>query len=308
MAAAGVAGTLAADAEVRLLAPAKVNLGLEVLGRREDGYHELRTIFQTVSLHDRLVLRRRGRGVLVECAALPGLGAGNLAHRAAALFLERTRVRGGVTIDLDKRIPSGGGLGGGSSDAAAVLVGCCRLFGLRPPTPQLLEWAAELGSDVPFFIAGGSALGSGRGERVEGLGPWPGDPAVLLYLPPEGLSTAEVYRNLSPSALTPGRGALTILLALWTAGDLRRFGAALFNDLEGPAFALAPQLAAAKRALLEAGAAGSVLCGSGSSVVALFGSVAAAERARRRLRGRLPGRLLRTRFVRARSHWGVVKR
>ena len=298
----------ARGAEVRILAPAKINLGLAVLGRRADGYHELRTLFQAVSLCDTVSLRRARSGVRVRCAALADLGERNLAHRAADLFFEMTGISGGVRIELEKRIPAGGGLGGGSSDAAAVILGCCRLYGVRPRPERLDAWAASLGSDVPFFLTGGSAVGSGRGEAIEPLAPLSVPVVALLHLGTEGLSTAAVYRRLGSDALT-GRGRdLTILIARWREGNLRRLGAALFNDLEPPAFALAPGCAAVKEALLEAGAAGSLLCGSGSSVFGLFGSGAEADLARRRLGDRLPGRLVKVHFLPARRRWGVVKR
>lgn len=295
-------------AELRILAPAKVNLGLAVLGRRPDGYHELRTLFQTVSLCDRVTLRRARDGVRVRCDALPGLGESNLAHRAAVAFFEESGVAGGVRIEVAKRIPAGGGLGGGSSDAAAVLLGCCRLFGVRLSPARLRARAAELGSDVPFFLTGGAAIGSGRGEVVEPIPAFPGACAALIHLGTQGLSTAAVYGRLPPDALTGSGRDLTILLAGWRAGSLRRLGSRLFNDLEPPAFALDPGLAAVKEALLAAGAAGSLLCGSGSSVFGLFGSGAEAARARSELRGRVPGRLVTVHFLPARRRWGVVKR
>lgn len=298
----------AAVSEVRIQAPAKINLGLAVLGSRGDGYHELRTIFQAVSLCDRIVLRRARRGIRVRCPALPGLGEDNLAHRAAALFFEKTGVGGGVRIDVEKRIPAGGGLGGGSSDAAAVLLGCCRLYGLKPEVERLRGWAALLGSDVPFFIDGGSAIGSGRGEILAPLAPLPGRTVALIHVAAAGLSTGAVYSRLKPAALTGGSRKLTMLCACWQGGDLRRLAKSLFNDLETPAFALAPGLADVKDALCAAGAYGALLCGSGSSVFGLFGSDSLAERARGRLRGKLPGRIVKVHFLPARRRWGVVKR
>lgn len=298
----------AAGPEVRILAPAKINLGLAVLGPRGDGYHELRTVFQAVSLCDRLALRPARSGVRVTCAALPGLGENNLAHRAARLFFEKSGVTGGVRIDLEKSIPAAGGLGGGSSDAAAVLLGCCRLFRVAPEPGALRAWAAALGSDVPFFLEGGAAVGSGRGEVIDPLPPFAGTVAALIHIPTEGLSTAAVYRRLRPAALTGSARKLTILLASWQGGDRRRLAKALFNDLEPPAFALAPGLADVKRALCAAGADGALLCGSGSSVFGLFGSDREADLARGRLRGRLPGRLIKVHFLPARRRWGVVKR
>lgn len=321
---------VATGGTVRILAPAKINLGLAVLGRRGDGYHELRTIFQAVSLCDRVALRRARSGVRVNCPALPDLGENNLAHRAAALFFEETGAAGGVVIDLEKRIPAAAGLGGGSSDAAAVLLGCCRLFGLAPERGTLRDWAARLGSDVPFFLDGGTAVGSGRGEILEQIAPFAGAVAALINIPAVGLSTAAVYRRLRPKApypaaivgsargaasgnqargrLTGGTRKLTILLASWQGGDLRRFARMLFNDLEPPAFALAPELADVKDALFAAGADGALLCGSGSSVFGLFGGGREADRARGLLRGRIPGRLIKVHFLPARRRWGVVKR
>lgn len=298
----------ARGAAVSILAPAKINLGLAVLGRRPDGFHELWTLFQAVSLCDRLRIRRARHGVAVHCAELPGLGEANLAHRAAALFLRETGTPGGLRVDLEKRIPAGGGLGGGSSDAAAVLLGCCRLFGVDPGRARLLAWAASLGSDVPFFLSGGTAVGRGRGELLSPAAPWPGGATVLIHVPPAGLSTADVYGGLRAAPLTAGAAEPTILTARWLEGDLRRFGAALFNDLEAPAFALAPGLAAVKAALLAAGAAGALLCGSGSSVFGLFAGPHEAARAARLLRGRFPGRFVSAHFVHERRRWGVVKR
>ena len=294
--------------EIRILAPAKINLGLAVLGRRRDGYHELRTIFQSVSLCDRLAVRRRRRGVQVRCPALRDLGERNLAHRAAALFFEQTGLSGGVQIDLEKRIPTGGGLGGGSSDAAAVLLACCRLFGVKPAAEFLQVWAAALGSDVPFFLEGGTAIGSGRGEILESLAPFTGTVVALINLGTTGLSTAAVYRRMKPEALTGRARAFNILLACWRSGGLRRFGKMLFNDLELPAFTLDSGLPAVKEALSASGAAGVLLCGSGSSVFGLYGSELEADRARSKLRGLLPGRLVKVHFMPARRRWGVVKR
>jgi len=299
--------------EVRILAPAKINIALAVLGPRADGYHELRTIFQAVSLWDRIILRPARSGVRVYCPALPDLGENNLAHRAARLFLEKTGVAGGVRVDLEKRIPAEGGLGGGSSDAAAVLLGCCRLFGRAPDRGVLRDWAATLGSDVPFFIDAGAAIGSGRGEVLAPLPAFAGSAVALIHIPTAGLSTAAVYRRLKSA--TPIRGRLTgsarkltILLASWQAGDLRLLAKRLFNDLEPPAFALDPELADVKEALSAAGAEGALLCGSGSSVFGLFGSDREADRARGLLRGRIPGRLVKVHFLPARRRWGVVKR
>ncbi|HWR97950.1 MAG TPA: hypothetical protein VN317_05965, partial [Candidatus Methanoperedens sp.] len=138
--------------------------------------------------------------------------------------------------------------------------------------------------------------------------PWSGEATALIHIPPEGLSTAAVYGRLNPAGLTPRRRPLTILLGCWGGGDLKRLGAALFNDLEPAAFGLFPRLAAVKAALLQAGAAGAVLCGSGSSVVGLFAGPREAGRAARVLSCRFPGRCVRAHFFGVRKRWGVVKR
>lgn len=295
-------------AAVHILAPAKINLGLEILGRRPDGYHELRTIFQAIDFSDRVRIARTPSGLHVRCRALPRLGRRNLAYRAAKLFFGRTGLRESAEIHVEKRIPAGGGLGGGSSDAAAVLLGCCRLYGLRPERRALASMAAALGSDVPFFLEGGTAVGRGRGELIEPLAPWPGQAVALLYLPTAGLATADVYGRVASPPLTARPRALTILLARWREGDLARLGKALFNDLEEAAFSLRPELATVKEALLREGAAGALLSGSGSSVFGLYENEAAAGRAGRRLGERFPGRFVKARLLSARRRWGVVKR
>lgn len=295
-------------AAVHIHAPAKINLGLAVLGRRPDGYHELLTLFQSIALCDRVRIARLPGGIRVRCAALPGLGKHNLAYRAARLFLERTGFPGGFQVDIEKRIPAGGGLGGGSSDAAAVLLGCCRLHDLRPPPEFLPSLAAALGSDVPFFLEGGSGIGTGRGEIIEPIAAWSGRAVALVYLPTAGIATAEVYRGVAATALTARSRAFTILLARWREGDLARLGRALFNDLEEPAFSLRPELATVKEAFLREGAAGALLSGSGSSLFGLFDGEAAADRAGGRLRERFPGRFVKARLLSARRRWGVVKR
>ncbi len=300
-------GILRRYSTVAIRAPAKINLGLEVRARRPDGYHELRTLFQAVSLSDRLTLRRRNRGVRLTCRNFSDSGPDNLAWKAAALFFERSGTRGGLEIELDKRIPVGGGLGGGSSDAAAVLLGACRLFRLRPPREVLAEWAAALGSDVPFFLGSGAALGTGRGEVIEPLEESGPEAAVLLYAPGFHLSTADVYR-LHRLRLTRKRDELTILLRRWSKGSLGPGGKALFNDLEETVFGIRPRLAAVKRRLLGEGAAGAQVSGSGSCIFAIFPSKERARRAASILGREFSGRWMVESFLGPRRYWGVVKR
>ncbi len=212
---------------------AKVNLHLEVVGRREDGYHELRTLFQTIDLADELEVERGGRGVALEVvgAELPA-GPGNLAWRAAAAFLARWAEAGeGVRLRLTKRIPAGGGLGGGSANAATVLLALCAVWNLRPAYAELWREARELGADVPFFLVGGTALGFGRGDEIVPL-PDPAGPALELWLamPPFAVPTRAVFgaleglRRRQPSAL--------LLAAEIGAAPPRERGWVGDNDLE----------------------------------------------------------------------------
>jgi len=283
---------------------AKINLHLEVAGRRSDGYHELRTVFQTISLADEIAVeRRRAAGVelRVEGADLPNDGR-NLAHRAAARFLaERAPAGAGVAIELRKAIPAGGGLGGGSSNAATVLRALERLFGLPAAAGWLRRVGGELGADVPFFLVGGTAIGRGRGDEIEALpdAPRPRGPLVLLT-PDDGLSTAAVFAELAPAE---SRGAAEFA---WPppksdAGDFADWIGD--NALEAPAFRLRPQLAALYTAAVRSGARRVRMSGSGSSIFALYGSAAEAERAS----GSWPPEIAWTRFeTLGRSAWNAA--
>lgn len=288
-------------------APAKVNLGLEVLRRREDGYHEICTLFQAVSIYDRIGLRRRRRGIALHCPGVDCDTRENLAWKAADLLLSRRDARGGIEIDIRKGIPAGGGLGGGSSDAAAVLAGGCRLMGLRLSEEELVEAAASLGSDVPFFLRSGAAVGRGRGEVLEHLVDPPPDVAVLVYSPGVPVSTAEVYRRCRPR-LTRRVSPLTILLRHWEEGRPEGLGRAVFNDLEDTVLGVHPPLRAARDAIRGSGCTGAQVTGSGSCLFGIYPSRARADRAARQLRRRLPGLVLTARFLPSRRRWGVVKR
>ncbi|HUJ40862.1 MAG TPA: 4-(cytidine 5'-diphospho)-2-C-methyl-D-erythritol kinase [Candidatus Acidoferrales bacterium] len=264
---------------LRLPAFAKINECLCVLGRRSDGYHELRTIFQTIGLHDVLEFSLlRARAVHLECddPALP-TGRHNLVWRAAAAARRALGLRRGVLVRLEKRVPVGRGLGGGSSDAAVALLGVERLAG-RSLDPSLrLRIAAALGSDVPFFLFGGRALGIGRGEEIYPLPPAP--KRTILVVSPSGIavSTRDAYGWLRAPALTtrPSARKLDSFCALCWSGQ----GASLENDFEAAVFRRHPRLARIRRALLRHGAAGAALAGSGSAVFGVFPSPAHARRA-----------------------------
>ncbi len=266
-------------------APAKVNLYLEVLGRRPDGYHEIRTIMQAVSLYDELSFTVREDGQITleaQGEGLPGPDE-NLVVRAARLLRERAGCALGASIALRKGIPIAAGLGGGSSDCAAALRTLNRLWGLGLPADELARLAAELGSDVPFFIRGGTSLCEGRGERVCGLNV-SATFDYLLVMPGFPVSTAEVYGSLH-GALTRRSDVTTIgmLRGALESGDVELLSANLYNDLQGPAFLLAPELHRIWRRLQSAGprlgCPTFMLSGSGGT---LLGPIRASDHAWRR--------------------------
>ena len=267
---------------VRVRALAKINLELRVLGKRADGYHELRTIFQTISLADTIDLAfTAGPKTVIEIED-PLQLADNLAVRAARLALETMKARGRVQIRLVKRIPMGAGLGGGSSDAAAVLLALPVLAGKAVPWPVLARLAAELGSDVPFFLMGGTAVGIGRGTELFPLPDTPSRPG-LLAVPDVHVSTAEAYRLLSPRLTSESeQNKIFSFQALALAGGVSETGC---NDFEAVVMELYPRLALLKKRLERAGAAPAMMSGSGSAVFGLFRTRDQAVRARNQLSG-----------------------
>jgi 4-diphosphocytidyl-2-C-methyl-D-erythritol kinase len=269
---------------VRLKSYAKVNLGLEVLAVRTDGFHELRTLFQSVNLADDLEVEvGPPGGVKVACAhpLVPRDGT-NLARRAAEELLRYAGRTEGVRIAIEKRIPVGGGLGGGSGNAAAVLLALDRLLGLRLGLAGLLPLARRLGADVPFFLYGGTALGLGRGDEIYPLRRQI-DAHVVLVFPGEAVSTAAVFRRVD-SRLTPRENGTTIFR--FVSSDLEGLPAygILTNELEEAALEEAPvlrdQVKAIRGLLVREGAELAVLSGSGSTYFGLFTSGPRARRAR----------------------------
>ena len=263
-----------------LSAAAKVNLILEVLGKRSDGYHELVTVMQAVDLSDRIALEGADSIELkVSVSDIPA-DASNLAMRAAMALRDAAGVDRGVRIVLDKRIPVAAGLGGGSADAAAVLSGLNRLWGLRWPARRLAEVATSLGMDVPFFLAGGVALGTARGERLERIA---GSPlGLVLVNPGVAVSTAEAYGRLSASMYSDGTRVRRMVSAL-AMRQPARIAANLYNVLEGSVAPVRPEIERMKAALVAAGALGAVMSGSGPTV---FGVARSFEHARQ-IRSRL---------------------
>jgi len=259
-------------------AHAKVNLDLRVLGVRADGYHELRTVFQTIELHDTLVCSEKPGPFTLKCRN-PGvpLDAGNLVWKAAAALwtaLGRTGEIRDAVVQIDKKIPVQAGLGGGSSDAAAALIALGRLWGGAPVT-LLREVGATIGADVPFFLSGGTALGLGRGEEIYPLVDLPPH-YVVIVRPPFGVSTAEAYAWYDEdraAGLRENREFQTLPVP-WPSR-----AAQMVNDLEPPVLRRHQEIGALKLQLREAGATAAAMSGSGSAVFGLFRSRLAAERA-----------------------------
>lgn len=283
--------------ETRLVAscPAKVNLLLRVKARRADGYHEIETVFQSVDLWDEVEAVAADRlTLLCDTPDLPADDT-NLVLRAALRLRQEGGGTEGAALRLRKRIPTGAGLGGGSSDAAGTLLLLRRLWGLDLDLDALARIAAELGADVPFFLTGGTALGTGRGDRIEPL-PFSGDRPILLGHPPFGISTSEVYRSL-PSPLTPlGTDVSVSRLSIGVPGgtDL----GFVRNDLEAVVFRRWPELLAFRNALLEVGARSALLCGSGSSVFGIFDTEEELQKGSDGLAAGFPGfRLVPTRTI-----------
>ena len=281
---------------ISIPAYAKINLALELLGPRADGSTEIRTIFQTIDLADTLEIEAAAPGTVEVLCDDPSLPAGedNLAGRAARGFLEAFPGGEGARIHLTKRIPSGAGLGGGSSDAAATLIGLCRLREMRPLAGRLQEIARGLGADVPFFLLGGTALGLGRGDEV-----WPLEDIqpldVVLAVPPYAIATGEVYARARPR-LTPRDRTHTIWRFAWRlsgAGDGEPDFSWVVNELQPASRETIPDARgrASHDGLLEglraSGALAAALTGSGSAVFGLFPG-GTAEAARGRLEADFP--------------------
>ena len=275
-----------------LQAFAKVNRSLLVLGRRPDGYHELDTLFQTIDMTDELRFEEDDRlSLSITGSEMPADGS-NLVLRAARALSECAGSERWARLHLSKRIPVGAGLGGGSADAAATLLGLNALWGLGLSAEDLRPVAASVGSDVAFFLYGGRARGTGRGERIEPLPEEP-DESLVLLLPPFGMPTPDVYRAL-------GAGPLPETL------PPRSASAAMpdRNDLEAAAERLRPELRSLREALRAAGAVTARLSGSGAALFGVFQSDAEARRAAAALDGREGAKARVTRTV-SRAAWSL---
>lgn len=261
--------------QVRVICPAKVNLVLEVLGRRPDGYHSLESVVLPVSLWDEILLSKETESsaspvslqVSGEVEGVP-LGDANLAWRAVCAFRHALGLQERVRILLEKHIPLQAGLGGGSSDAGGVLRGLNLLWKAGYSREALAQIGAQIGSDVPFFIYGEPALVLGRGEIVQPFGPVPSLSMVIIK-PPVGIATAWAYRQLGlGEAQKKGQRSRLMIQAL-QEGDLERIAHLLYNDLEAPVLSAYPEVRRACQYLLEQGCLGALMSGSGSAVFGL---------------------------------------
>ena len=268
---------------IERLSPCKVNLLLNILGRRPDGFHELETVMLPVPLSDVIEFTRAGTGIELACnhPELPVDGR-NLVHRAAERFRAAANIADGVRIRLEKRLPLAAGLGGGSANAAITLRALNELFDHPLTSEQLHPLAAELGSDVPFFLQDGPALATGRGETVQ---PLPACAAlrgcaIVLVHPGFGVSTPWAYRALAdfPEALNGRRGRAAELAACLGGTDPVAVGAMLYNGLEAPVLRKHPLLAEFQDYFRAAGALGTLMSGSGSTTFAVARDLAVAER------------------------------
>jgi 4-diphosphocytidyl-2-C-methyl-D-erythritol kinase len=267
-------------AKITLPAFAKINLKLRVLGRRGDGYHEIETIFQTISLHDTIrITATDSFEIEFSCddSRLP-TDETNLVVRAARALQNRFAIKKGARVRLEKRVPTQAGLGGGSSDAAVTLIALARLWELAVTAQDLIDIGALLGADVPFFFFGGTARGTGIGDSVATLRDAP-EKFLLILKPSANISTSDAYQILDERSLTTLNSKTILSSSQRTEVFENADFDALENDFEPVALELAPEISRAKAALLNTGAQTALLAGSGSAVFGVFDSEAAQRRA-----------------------------
>ena len=272
---------------LELKALAKINLGLDVTGRRENGYHDVRMIMQSVYLYDNVRLEKTGTDGEIRLKSNLGYlpsDENNIAYKAAKILAEEFDIREGVQITLDKHIPVAAGMAGGSSDAAAVLFGMNRMFGLRLSQQDLMDRGVKLGADVPYCIMRGTVLAEGIGEI---LTPLPAMPkcTVLIAKPPVSVSTKTVYEALDSQEVTRHPDIDGIIRGL-EAGSLEQVAQCMGNVLEDVTIPLYPVIDQIKQEMLAAGAAGAMMSGSGPTVFGLFENRAQARAAQQKIRER----------------------
>lgn len=263
---------------IELKARAKINLSLDVTGKRADGYHEVKMVMQTVKLHDVVVLEPVQDGIEVVCNNrwIPS-GPGNIAYKAAELLIDKCNIKSGIRIIIDKKIPVAAGLAGGSSDAAAVLKGMSRIFSLGLDEAELMSVGKQVGADVPYCIKGGTMLAEGIGELLTPLNPLPPTDVVLIK-PRIGVSTAWVYKNLELDKIVT-RPDTGMLIKAISDNKIEILAKNMTNVLETVTAKKYDIIKEAKERLIELGAIGSMMSGSGPSVFGIFVDNQSAERA-----------------------------
>ena len=267
--------------KIQLKALAKINLGLDVLRRREDGYHEVKMIMQTIGLHDDLEIRKTktsGIQVKTNLYYLP-TNENNLVYKAAKLLMDEFQIQDGVSIQLKKRIPVAAGMAGGSSDGAAVLWGINQMYGLGLSMQALMERGVRLGADVPYCIQRGTALAEGIGEKLSVLPPMP-KCTILIAKPGISVSTKFVYENLHANDLKPEQHPdVDSMIEAMRQKDLGLLCSRMGNVLETVTIPAYPVINEIKRTMMDNGAIGSMMSGSGPTVFGIFDSPAAAKQA-----------------------------
>ena len=270
--------------QIELKALAKINLGLDVLGRRENGYHDVRMVMQSIYLYDEVRIEKAEPeeiSVISNLSFLP-TGEGNIAYKAAKLLKDEFQIKEGIKITLNKHIPVAAGLAGGSSNAAAVLFGMNRMFWLGLSQKELMERGVKLGADVPYCIMRGTVLAEGIGEELSVLPAMP-KCTVLIAKPPVSVSTKVVYEALDSGNIVKHPDIDGIIEGLQNR-DLRQVAASMGNVLEDVTIPLYPVIDQSKQEMLAAGAAGAMMSGSGPTVFGLFENRAAAKTAQKNIR------------------------
>lgn len=272
--------------KIQLKALAKINLGLDVLRRREDGYHEVKMIMQTIGLHDDLEIRKTktpGIQVKTNLYYLP-TNENNLVYKAAKLLMDEFQIQDGVSIQLKKRIPVAAGMAGGSSDGAAVLWGINQMYGLGLSMQALMERGVRLGADVPYCIQRGTALAEGIGEKLSVLPPMP-KCTILIAKPGISVSTKFVYENLHANDLKPEQHPdVDSMIEAMRQKDLGLLCSRMGNVLETVTIPAYPVINEIKRMMMDNGAIGSMMSGSGPTVFGIYDSPAAAKQAMKAVR------------------------
>jgi 4-diphosphocytidyl-2-C-methyl-D-erythritol kinase len=272
---------------IKLRAYGKINLAIDAISKRADGYHDVEMIMQSVSLSDLIAIRETsfGIGLNSNCKCIP-LSEDNIAYKAAKLMMDCTGISSGIDIYLQKNIPVAAGMGGGSADAAAVLVGLNKMWGLRLGDCELMDMALSLGADVPFFILGGTVLACGIGEKLTPIKPL-NDVLMLIVKPDFGVSTAEVYSMLDISKITK-RPDIPQMIDAIRMRDLTAIGRNMCNVLEQVVCALHPEVSELKQQMIRKGALGSLMSGSGPTVYGLFDDYDQAEEVYKAFKERYP--------------------